>query len=403
MSQIESGLPVKETGYIKKELPKNLGTIGVTLLIIGLVLGVISYFVDPARAAYGYLTSFMYLVCLGIGSLFLVSMEYAANAVWSVPFRRIAEFFAAVVPFFIILVIPLFFGMHDLFSWTNPAIVAKDSVLQERSSYLNTNFFIIRDILIFLIWTGFYFVIIRNSRKQDSSGEQSLTARNIRISAAFIVLFAFTVSILAFDWLMSMEPHWFSTIFGVYYFADAAWGSLALLTLASVILYQKGYLSSKITRDHFYSLGTLMFAFTVFWAYIAFSQYMLQWYGNLPEEIIYYLHRWTGGWKTVSLILVLSHFFVPFLILLPRSSKTNFKILKFASIWILVSLFLDMYWMVMPGMVNNGFEYKFSLLDFTFPLAIIGFFIVVFNYMAKKHNMLPVGDPKLKRGLDFHL
>ncbi len=403
MSQIESGASVEQTGYIKKELPKSLGNIGVMLLIIGLILGVISYLVDPARAAYGYLTSFMFLVCIGIGSLFLVSMEYAAGAVWSVPFRRIAEFFAATVPLFIILVIPLFFGMHDLFSWTNPAVVAKDTVLKARASYLNTNFFIVRDILIFVIWTAFYFIIIGNSRKQDKSKEQKLTSRNIKISAAFIVLFAFTVSILAFDWLMSMEPHWFSTIFGVYYFADAVWGSLALLTLASVILYQKGYLTTKITRDHFYSLGTLMFAFTVFWAYIAFSQYMLQWYGNLPEEIIYYIHRWHGGWKTVSMILVISHFIVPFLILLPRSSKTNFKLLKFASVWILLSLFLDIYWMVMPGMVNNGFQYQFSWLDFTFPIGIIGLVIVVFNFAAKKHNVIPVGDPKLKRGLDFHL
>ncbi len=403
MSQIESGTSVEQTGYIKKELPKNLGNIGVILLVIGLVLGAISYFVDPVRSAYGYLTSFMYLVCLGIGSLFLVSLEYAANAVWSVPFRRIAEFFAATVPLFIILVIPLFFGMHDLFSWTNPAVVAKDAVLKARSSYLNTNFFILRDILIFIIWTVFYFVIIGNSRKQDKSREQVLTVRNIKISAGFIVLFSFTVSILSFDWLMSMAPHWFSTIFGVYYFADAVWGSLALLTLASVMLYQKGYLSPKITRDHFYSLGTLMFAFTVFWAYIAFSQYMLQWYGNLPEEIIYYIHRWDGGWKTVSLILVISHFIVPFLILLPRSSKTNFKILKFAAVWILLSLFLDIYWMVMPGMVNNGLVYHFSWIDFTFPIGIIGLVIVVFNYLANRNNIIPVGDPKLKRGLDFHL
>ena len=150
MAQIESGLPVEQTGYVKKELPKNLGNLGAALLIIGLILSVVSYYVNPARAAFGYLTSFMYLVCLGTGSLFLVSLEYAAGAVWSVPFRRIAEFFAATVPLFIILAIPLFFGMHDLFSWTNPAVVAKDSVLRERSSYLNMDFFIVRDILIFL-------------------------------------------------------------------------------------------------------------------------------------------------------------------------------------------------------------------------------------------------------------
>ncbi len=403
MSQIESGMPGAQSGYIKKELPKSLSKFGASLLIIGLALGLISYLVDPARSAYGYLTSFMYLVSIGIGSLFLVTMEYAAGAVWSVPFRRIAEFFASVVPLFIILVVPLFFGMNSLFSWTNPAVVAKDQVLQAKSAYLNVPFFIIRDLVIFLIWAIFYFVVIKNSRRQDKSGNQALTTMNIRLSVALIVIFAFTVSIISFDWMMSMEPHWFSTIFGVYYFADAVWGALAVLTLASVILYQKGYLTSKITKDHFYSLGTLLFAFTVFWAYIAFSQYMLQWYGNLPEEIIYFMHRWNGGWKVVSIILVITHFIVPFLLLLPRSSKTNFKLLKFVAVWIILAQFLDMYWLVMPGMVNNGFEYSFSWTDFTFPIAVVGLVLVLFNFVARKNNLIPVGDPKLKRGLDFHL
>ena len=146
-----------------------------------------------------------------------------------------------------------------------------------------------------------------------------------------------------------------------------------------------------------------MFAFTVFWAYIAFSQYMLQWYGDLPEEIIFFVHRWEGGWKYLSVILVLSHFVVPFLLLLPKSSKTNPKMLKFVAVWIIVAQFIDVYWLVMPGMVNNGFVYHFSWIDLTFPIAVIGLVLIVFNLLAKKHNLIPVGDPKLKRGLDFRL
>ncbi len=392
-----------ESGYIKKELPKNIGNIGLILLVVGIILSLIAYLTDPASAAFSYLTAFIFFICIGLGSLFLVTLEYAAGAVWSVPFRRISEFYASSVPYYILLVIPLFFSMHNLFTWMNPGVVAQDKVLQGRMVYLNVPFFVVRESAIFLIWWLFYALLINNSRKQDESSDQKLTAKNIKLSIAFIPIFAFTISIISFDWMMSMTPKWFSTIFGVYLFAGSTWVALAVLTLSAVLLAENGYLSPKVKRDHYYSLGTLMFAFTVFWAYIAFAQYMLQWYGNLPEEIIYFIHRWTGGWKYVSLALVIVHFIVPFLILLPRSSKTNPKILVFVSIWIIAAQYLDSYWLVMPDMVNNGFTYSFSWIDISFPIAVAGLVIVLFNSMVKKHNLIPLGDPKLQRSFDFHL
>ncbi len=410
MPQTESNIPAgkvslsaETAGYTKKELPKSLSIWGTMLLVVGGALSVISFLIDPARASFGYLTAFIFLMCIGIGSLFLVAMEYSAGAVWSVPFRRVSELLASSVPFFILLIIPLFFSMHNLFTWMNPEVVAHDKVWQARMSYLNVPFFVIRDIVILLIWWLFYHLIIRNSRKQDTSRDQNLTTINIKLSTFFIPVFAFTISIISFDWLMSMTPKWYSTIFGVYLFADAAWVGFAVVTLASVLLNEKGYLSSKINKDHYYSLGTWMFAFTIFWAYIAFAQYMLQWYGNLPEEIIYFVHRWDGGWKYVSLFLVIAHFIVPFLILIPRSAKTNPKILIFASVWIIAAQYLDSYWLVMPDMVNNGYTYSFNLMDFAFPIAVVGLIIVLFTALAKKHNLLPIGDPKLKRSWDFHL
>ena len=403
MPQTESEKPVVESGYVKKELPKNIGTIGMSLLVLGIILGTASYLIDPARASFSYLTSFVFLVCIGIGSLFLVSLEYAAGAVWSVPFRRISEFLSASVPFFLILALPLFFNMHNLFIWTNPAAVAGDAVLRQRATYLNIPFFIIRDVLIFVIWAIFYYVLIKNSRKQDLTLDQSITTRNTKFSIAFIVIFAFSISIFSFDWMMSMTPHWFSTIFGIYLFSDAVWVALAFTTFAAVTLSERGYLTSKIKKDHYYSLGTLMFAFTVFWAYIAFAQYMLQWYGNLPEEIVYFQQRWTGVWKIIPLALVITHFIVPFLLLIPRSSKTNPKILKFAAIWIIAVQVLDSYWRVMPSMVDNGLTFHISWMDFTFPIAVIGLIIYLFSLLAKKNNLLAIGDPKLKRGLDFRL
>jgi hypothetical protein len=223
------------------------------------------------------------------------------------------------------------------------------------------------------------------------------------LSGIFIPLFAITISIAAVDWLMSLEPHWFSTIFGVYFFSGAVLASLAALTLIVILLRERGYLSSRLNDDHYYSLGTLLFAFTCFWGYIAFSQYMLIWYGNLPEENFWFLHRWSGGWEYFSILLIITHFIVPFGALLSYPAKTNQKRLKFMSIWILFAHYLDLYWLSMPNLTVNGQGYMFSWLDFVFPVGIIGLLILIFNLNAKKYNLIPVNDPKLQRGLDFTL
>ncbi len=392
-----------EAGYTKKDLPVKVGNIGLALLVAGLVLGILGYFVDSFRASYSYLTSFMFLLSIGIGSLFLVALEYIAGASWSTPFRRIPEFLSSVVPYLIILVIPLIFSMHNLFNWTHSEVIAESKVLQSKTPYLNTTFFVIRVVVFFGLWTLFYYLLTKHSRQQDSSKDQKLTKYNIKLSAIFMPLFAITLSFAAVDWIMSLEAYWYSTIFGVYFFAGATVASLAAVTLITVMLKEKGYLHSRINNEHYYSLGTLMFAFTAFWGYIAFSQYMLIWYGDLPEETMWFIHRWYGGWKVVSIILILGQFIIPFFSLISYKAKTNPKRLKFMAVWILCAHFIDIYWMIMPSLYSSGYRYSFSWLDLVYPLAVIGFIIVLFNLNVKKHNLVPIGDPKLERGLDFRL
>ena len=391
------------SGYIKRELPKNIGKLGLILFILGAVTGIVGFFLDPGRAAYSYLTSFLFLLSISVGSLLLVAIEYAANAVWSTPFRRISEFLASALPLLIILVIPLLFSVNNLFSWSHTEEVAKDHMLQAKSVYLNTPFFSVRVFVILLIWGLFYYLIMRNSRKQDETGDQLLTKNNIKLSIAFIPIFAITVTLQSIDWIMSLESKWFSTMFGVYLFAGITCSALAALAFVSVKLKEKGYLHPKITKDHFYSLGTLLFAFICFWGYIAFSQYMLIWYGNLPEETFWFMQRWEGGWKIVSLIIIFGHFLVPFAVLLSHPSKTNLKKLKFISIWILVVHFIDLYWMIMPSLNAHGNHFTFSWTDISFLVAVIGIIIFMFNRMFDKFNLIPIKDPKLQRGLDFHL
>jgi len=392
-----------ETGYIRKELPGSVVKLGIVLFSVGLILGIIGFLIEPVRASFSYLVAFMFLLSIGIGSLFLIALEYITGAEWSTPFRRLSEFLASSVPWLIIFAIPLILSMHSLFHWSHTEVVNEDAVLKGKSPYLNTSFFIIRVIVIFGIWSLFYYFFTKNSLKQDTTKDQKLTKKNIVLSGIFIPIFAITITMAAVDWLMSLEPHWFSTIFGVYFFSGSVWASLAALTLIVILLNERGYLSSRLNNDHYYSLGTLLFAFTCFWGYIAFSQYMLIWYANLPEENFWFLNRWTGGWEYFSILLILMHFIIPFGALLSYPAKTNPKRLKFMSVWILLSHYLDLYWLVMPNLSISGHGYLFSWLDFVFPIGIVGLLILVFNIKAKKYNLIPVGDPKLQRGLDFTL
>jgi hypothetical protein len=392
-----------EMTYQKKDLPSSLSRIGYVLLGLGLILGAIAFFVDHSRAVFNYLIAFTFMISIGVGALFLIALEYVAGADWSVPIRRVVEFFAAVTPLLALLVIPLLFNIGELFHWSHPEAVAEDKILQGKAPYLNVTFFIIRVFVLIGLWTLFYFFFIKNSKKQDSTKDQKLTTINIRLSAVFIPVFAVTLSIAAIDWLMSIEPHWFSTIFGVYFFAGTVLAALAAVTFATVLLKENGYLHPAMTNDHLFSLGALLFAFVNFWGYIAFSQYMLIWYADLPEETFWFLQRWEGSWAIISIGLIIVQFLVPYIALVTQPSKMNPKRLKFVSIWILFAHLYDIFWLVMPEMEELYGGYIFSWIDFVFPIAVAGLLILVFNFRAKKENMVPIGDPKLQRGLDFHL
>jgi len=273
--------------YVKKNLPSSVNKIGFALLAVGLVMIVLSYFIDHTRSAFNNLIMLMFLTSVGLGSLFLVAIEYLGGAVWSTPFRRVSEFLAAVLIIAPIIAIPVYFNLHDIFHWTHAEAVAEDAILKSKSPYLNETFFTIRIFVFFALWLLFYFVITRNSKKQDETKDQNLTSRNTKISAVFMPIFALTITFAAIDWIMSLNPHWFSTIFGVYYFTGTLLAGLAAGTFIIIKLNENGYLVKGLKKDHYYSLGALLFAFTNFWAYIAFSQFMLIWYANLPEETIF--------------------------------------------------------------------------------------------------------------------
>ncbi len=387
--------------FQNKPIPDKIRTTGILLAGIGVIIYAVNFIVNKERAAFDYLWLYMFLTSIGLGGLLLVALEYLVGATWSVPFRRVCEWLTGIIPLLIVMTIPLIFSMHTLFEWTHPDIVATDEVLKAKSAYLNINFFLIRTAFCLLVWLIFSFAFNKNSRKQDETKDAKLTRSNIKLSVVFAPLFFITLTMFAIDWMMSLEPHWYSTIYGVYYFAGTIVAALAIVTFISINLYEKGYLPKRIQNSHFYSLGTLLFGFNIFWAYIGFSQFILIWYADLPEETFWYMQRWTGSWKLVSLALLFGHFVIPFLVLLPRSIKSNLKVLKVMSVWMLFAHALDLYWLIMPTYKKTGAPFSWNELGFFFLAA--GLIMVVFKLRSKNENLIPIGDPKLEAGLDFHL
>jgi len=387
--------------YVKKDLPPLINKIGISLTLIGLVLVIMAYLTDPTRSAFNNILLLMFVTSIGLGSLFLVAIEYIGGAVWSTPFRRIAEILASTLLIVPILAIPIYFNLHDLYHWTHLDVVATDKILKFKSPYLNETFFTIRIVGYFVIWILFYFILTKNSEKQDITKDQSLTKKNVRNSAIFIPFFAVTITFASIDWMMSLEPHWFSTIFGVYYFAGTFLSALAIITFLVVYLNEKGTFGNVIVSDHYYSFGALLYGFVNFWAYIAFSQFMLIWYANLPEETFWFLNRWEGSWLIYSVVFIIIHFLVPFFALVSQPSKTNGSRLKFMSIWLLVAHFMDLYFLVMPTFSPDGVT--LGWIELGFFLLAFGIVFLVFSFKSKTVNLLPIGDPKLKRGIDFRL
>jgi len=394
-------LPNEQIEYSRKDLSPKVRQIGLLLFALGLIIAVAAYLTEPIRASFMNLVLLMFLLSVGLGSLFFVALEYLAGAVWSTPYRRIIEIFAATLFVLPIVALPVYFNIHDLFHWTHLDGVSKDIALSSKSGYLNVPFFTVRIIAFFLVWILFYSLLTRNSRKQDATKDQLLTKKNIKISAVFMPFFALTVTFSAIDWMMSLEPHWFSTIFGVYYFSGTVLAALSVATVAIILLNKNGYLVKGIISDHYYSLGALLFAFINFWAYIAFSQFLLIWYANLPEETFWFLSRWENGWMFFTIGLAFVHFLVPYFGLLSQPSKMNPNRLLFMSVWILVAHFYDLYWLIMPTFSKG--EFVFGWMEIGFILLGFGILVLIFVVFSKNKNLVPVGDPKLKRGIDFRL
>ncbi len=346
-----------------------------------------------------YLVSFSFFLAISLGGLFFVLLQHCTRAGWSVVVRRIAEAVAANVWLMAVLAIPVVLGMNHLYHWTDAAAAAHDPLLAGKVGFLNPGFFVIRLIVYFLVWGLMASVLHRTSVAQDSSGDPALTLRMERLSALGMVFFALSINFAAFDLLMSLDAHWFSTIFGVYYFSVSVVVFLAVMPKILYALQFRGFLKNAITVEHYHDFGKLLFGFVVFWAYIAFSQYMLIWYGNIPEETEWFLKRQTGDWTTVSLILIFGHFVLPFLLLVSRAIKRRPALLAITGGYVAVMCWIDLYWLVMPEF-SPGVA-RFGLLDIFCFLGLNGVFSAGILLRLRRHSLVAEKDPRLDESLAF--
>ncbi len=310
---------------------------------------------EARRFLRGYLVGFLFVLSLCLGGLFFTMLQHLTRAGWSVVVRRVAEGLASNLKWiwilFIPVLIPVLLGMHKShpYEWTEPDVISAT-----KAAYLNPTFWTIRAILYFGIWAALARYFVGRSMDQDETGDPAITSRMQAMAAPGMILYALTQSFAAIDWVMSLEPHWFSTMFGVYFFAASCCGFFAALILACMGLQRAGRVTASISTDHFHDMGKHLFAFGIaFWAYIAFSQYMLIWYANIPEETGWFASRQLGGWGFFALTLLLGHFLGPFVILISRWPKRTRGMLAAGAVWMLMMHYVDLYWITMPAVPSE--------------------------------------------------
>jgi hypothetical protein len=410
---------------------------------------------------HAYLVAFVFYLTITLGSLFFVLLHHLSRAGWSVTLRRLAEALSGNVALMALLFLPVAFGLGEIYPWAKPqaaqqasgeshpaeigAIAAVEVSAGESSHatvghaiWLTPGRFIGRFVIYFVIWGFLAWYFRGHSILQDTTGSLRLSRSMERLSAPGMILFAFTITLAAVDLIMSLNPHWYSTMIGVYLFADAVLSSLVVLTLLAMGLQSNGLLRGVVTKEHYHDLGKLTFAFVFFWGYIAFSQYMLIWYANMPEETQFYMIRQIGPWAGVSLALIVVHFVLPFLGLMRKHAKRTLPVFAFWLIWLLAAHAFDLYWLIMPNIfarqigepLPEAFKTMLTSQQSVYQLAATqpdlmdallaplqpaaiatviglliamgGLFLASTALLLKGAALVPLRDPRLNESLSFH-
>lgn len=381
--------------------PAKLKTLAFALVAIGLLTFVVGLMKNQERLWTSYLVAFFFFSAMSVSGLFWISINNVAHAGWSVSIRRFAEATTSFIPAILVGGLILLVGFKHLYPWANPEIVASNPVIAAKTGYLNSGFFVVR---LFIFAVGcmlFRYVMVGNSLKQDQTGDTHLTEKNVSPAVGFLVFFALTFSLFSVDLLMSLLPTWYSTIFGIYAFSGMFQAGLAFLAIVIVLMKRHGFIKGYVNDEHQHDVVKYLKGFSIFWAYIAFSQFMLIWYANLPEETEYYIMRAQGGWMSISFALLIFRFVIPFLALLPRGAKRNDNNVLLVSALVLVMQYLDIYWMVYPNFFDG--QVTFGFWEIGIFAGFTGLFILTVTSFWSKHSLVPLKDPRMHEAINHHV
>lgn len=373
-----------------------VGGAGLVIGVAGMLLGA-----GPEQFFRSYLVGFMFCLGISLGSMAVAMIHHLSSGGWGMVARRPLEAAARTLPLVTLYFIPIvIFGIKPLYSWARPEVVAHDAVLQLKSLYLNVPFFLIRAAIYFVAWNALALTMTRWSSEQDRSGLRPIgTERKFRLlSAGGLLVYALTITFASIDWVMSLDPHWFSTIFGILFMGGQGLAALAFVIIVLASVSNLPPFAGAIKPLHFHDLGKLMFAFVMLWAYFSFSQFLIIWSGNLPEEIPWYLERMHGIWGFIAIALIVVQFAAPFLLLLSRELKRNARMLRNVAIVVLAMRYFDLLWLIKPGAEGLHLHW----MDFALPAGLFGLWLFVFVGQLRKRPALPVYDPYFAEAMAVH-
>jgi hypothetical protein len=368
--------------------------------IAGLFLCAILYFRAAAQFYRSYLVAYVFWVSIPLGCLGILMMHHLTGGRWGHPIRRLLEAASRTFLLMAVLFIPVWLGMSHLYSWANPAATQADpeGVLAFKRAYLTPAFFTVRTVLYFAVWLVLAYFLNRWSREQDQTADPGMARRLSSLSGPGLVLWGLLATAASIDWVMSLEPEWFSTIYGMIFMVVEALVAMSFVVFTLRMLADNAPIKDAVSPAQFNDLGNLMLTFLLLWAYLSFSQFLLIWGGNLKDEIPWYMVRAFGGWGAVAVVLIVLHFFVPFFLLLQRPLKRRLRALSLVAGFLIILSFVDVYWLVVPAYQKSG--PRVHWLDVFAVIGIGGVWIATFLWQLKKLPLLPVHDPRFEGALE---
>ena len=364
---------------------------------LGLALCVGGAAFDPRQFFQSYLQAYLFWIGISLGGSAILMLHHLVGGRWGFPIRRLLEAGTRTLPLMAVLFLPILMGLRDLYAWARPAEVAADELLQHKSTYLNASAFTVRAVIYFAVWIGMTYFLNKWSLEQDRTADRSLMERLRRLSGPGLVLYGLTATFSAIDWVMSLEPRWFSTIYGMVFMAGHGLEAVAFAIIGAALLARRGLLAEATSPGVFRDLGNLTLTFLMLWAYLAFSQFLIVWAENLTDEIPWYLHRSAGGWGWVAFALFGFQFAMPFLLLLFREAKQSAAALAGVALVIIAMRMVDLFWLVAPAF-HPG-EFRLHWMDVVAPIGLGGLWLSVFVWHLKGRPALPLHDPRMEEAL----